>query len=313
MRLAPLLAILLVVPGALGGLADTKATDTTPGTDAGVERWCNGAALGEDPLELSCPSAQIRPGANVGCTMNFVLANETSLFAVMAGHCAGEGGRLTVPGLGAVGTTVVAETDYSQFLEFRDWALVELDEDAREHVNPTMSRWGGPVAPVEDAGARPVAPGETVAYYGHGAGLGQEDATKGRLGEVLAVTPTSILFAGEVGAGDSGAPVRAASGQAVGIAVAIYGERVDDNQGVLDENCVQVSTLAGDDVNPCAPVAEACAALEGACRAPLHGGARYGAVVATRLDAAIDAFEQRLDTELWVMDGLASDGPAIAG
>ncbi|MDX1611768.1 MAG: hypothetical protein R3185_05320 [Candidatus Thermoplasmatota archaeon] len=175
-------------------------------------------------VNLSCDGT-IRPGTRAGgCTLAFVVTDGTELYIATAGHCVEIGERLTVPGIEGELGTVVAKGRSKSCAD--DWAFYRLDPEHRPLVLPTMARWAGPQAPVP--GTSPVReplPGEAVLHYGHGQGLGEEETTRGRAGIALprdgAISwPNATFpFAGSIGPGDSGSPVRLSTGEAAGIVV----------------------------------------------------------------------------------------------
>jgi len=193
--------------------------DRLPGGDAADP----GGVLGQLPQVMpSCPAA-IRPGANSNsCTLNFVVTDGIDLFIGAAGHCTYPGKRLTVAGVpGQVGTVVHHRSEIVAGTGSRDWAFIKIDPEDRIYVNPTMCRWGGPSATALGS-ARAPEPGEVVLHYGWGVSYGLFENTRGRAGVTIITDPTNPVFAfvGAVAGGDSGSPVRLASGEAAGIAVA---------------------------------------------------------------------------------------------
>lgn len=114
-----------------------------------------------------------------------------------------------LPGSGPFGTTVASE--WGELGE--DFALVRVDEDKRDLVNPAMCRFGGPVA-----AAPPGAAGGVDRLYGWGHETRAAEETRGRSG--IEVAPPALLLAwqGRVSPGDSGAPVASAAGLAMGVA-----------------------------------------------------------------------------------------------
>lgn len=214
-----------------------------------------------DPaFDLTCPAA-IRPGAaSNSCTLNFVVTDGEKLYIGGAGHCAGLGKRLRVAGVpGEVGTAVHRACCGLA----GDWVFFEIDPEDEASVDPTMCRYGGPVAGALGASRMPI-PGELALHYGHGRGHGQTTETKGRVG--AAVVPLPVLgpvfgYVGSVGVGDSGSPVRAASGEAIGIAVAALAP-----QGTI-------------------------------------GYEYYGLVVASNFQDALDSLAADLGRDVWVVEG----------
>lgn len=150
----------------------------------------------------------IRPGVRMtspaGCTMNFVFTDGTDLYMGTAGHCvSGVGDRVRIAGEGTVGTVVVEELD---------WALVRLDDDLHDRVDPQMCYWGGPTDLVTgDPG-----PGTLLKQYGHGILLGWTSPTRPRGGVATKWTEWTVDYNGPQVWGDSGSPVITADGGAAG-------------------------------------------------------------------------------------------------
>ncbi len=287
--------VLMLVPW--GGVA------ATPGISE-----CDGATVHtEQPqlLHLACDSGEIRPGAKAnGCTLNFVMTDATDLYIGTAGHCGGVGKRWSMAGIGGFGTTIFREFDGSNLLAMRDWGLILIDREDHGHVNPTMYRFGGPWTPVDGVESRAPIPGDGVVLYGNGAGFGQEDAGKARASAVgVLLGDTAFGYAGTVGGGDSGSPVRFATGEPAGIAVAGGITQTGDMRGYVPGRCWYVDDATGGASDACLPYRAACAETEGACDAPLRAGNLYPLVVVTRFDAALAAFEGYLGHSLTVVDG----------
>lgn len=169
--------------------------------------------------DLSC-SAAIRPGAaSNSCTLNFVVTDGVDLYVGAAGHCAHVGKRLRVAGVpGEVGTFVLARSNYATV---GDWAFARIDAEDRAWVDPEMCRFAGPHAGPTGATARTPLPGEVVLHYGHGASSGSREETRARAGPVVVdvFSASTFTFVSNVDVGDSGSPVRAATGEAAGIAI----------------------------------------------------------------------------------------------
>lgn len=264
---------------------------------------CDEAVLdpaGRVAYDNTCSSGgAIRPGVRSGgCTLSWVLTDGTDLYITTAGHCGGVGASFSVAGVGAIGSVVYQEANFD-FTNPRDWAFIRIDPAVASFVDPTMVHWGGPFGAGSAAGldpVRPPVPGDGVLQYGHGYGMGQEEGTKARAGVVAAVLPTAFAYPGEVGGGDSGSPVRFASGEAAGIAVAGGGLVSGDNRGFVPAYCADLD-------QDCAAYWDACGRLDGACDGVTRPDGIYGAVIVTRLDVAIAAFEAWLGKDVRVVEG----------
>jgi hypothetical protein len=160
----------------------------------------------------------IRPGAWIispsGCTTNFVFGSRRNYFIGTAGHCARVGQQVTIvaaPGvLMNIGRTVKSVNRGVG----NDFALIDVRPAMEQHVNPSMTYFGGPT------GTGTPRPGDVVEHAGHGlvigtggtprAGVvvyhGSGDRNRGR----------AFAWVGASSPGDSGSAVRKANGAAVG-------------------------------------------------------------------------------------------------
>lgn len=160
----------------------------------------------------------IRPGAwmiaPAGCTMNFVFGQAPDYYIGTAGHCTEVGDEVTIiaaPGvLMNIGTTVRSVDNGVG----DDFALVEIRPEMAEHVNPSMTYFGGPT------GQGSPQPGDIVEHAGHGLVIGTGGTP--RAGVVAYRGPgdeqgsDAFSWAGAASPGDSGSPVRLADGAAAG-------------------------------------------------------------------------------------------------
>lgn len=149
----------------------------------------------------------IRPGARLlnGCTMAWVLRDENAVYITTAGHCVGEGMRMTMEGVGEFGTVVVREASGLGL----DYAVIRIDPTMAPLVDPTMCAFGGPAASAARA-----EPGLAYRMYGWGEGA----AEPARTGPEAAPPAEFLLWGSRVRPGDSGAPVMSLDGRAMGIA-----------------------------------------------------------------------------------------------
>lgn len=166
----------------------------------------------EEPIVPSACAGRISPGARIstpigGCSLNFIFRDsQGSWYAGSAGHCfRGVGDRASVPGLGQVGTVVYNVNGGIG----RDFALIHIDTDQVQHVDPSMCHWGGPTT--LESGSH-----DLVNHYGFGVGHGTTQATRARSGATTSVGANSFTFMGAVASGDSGSGARLGDGSALG-------------------------------------------------------------------------------------------------
>ncbi|MHB8605173.1 MAG: chymotrypsin family serine protease [Thermoplasmatota archaeon] len=165
----------------------------------------------------------IHPGAQVsnGCTYNFVVTDGTDVYIGTARHCTGAiGDRLGVAGVpGTIGTVA-----YRGVRDTADWAFIRIDASARPLVDGTMAGIGGPSRGPTGLDVRAPEPGEALVHYGWGVATQGQAALRGRVAVALfaddLLSQDEIWFVGSVSGGDSGSPVRLATGEAAGIVVA---------------------------------------------------------------------------------------------
>ena len=182
-------------------------------SDPGLRLPCSFAPSVGPVLDASC-LPPIHPGARManGCTLNWVVTDGTDLFVGTARHCTGAlGEALFVTGVASpVGVLVFRGT--------LDSAFYRIDAEDRGLASGTMAGWAGP------SGVAPLGPhpGQAVLQYGWGVATQDQPAARGRAGEVVFahLNGSTFLYAGQVTGGDSGSPVRLASGEALGHVVA---------------------------------------------------------------------------------------------
>lgn len=173
---------------------------------------------------------RVRPGAWMAspapCTLAHVVEDAGGdLYVLTAGHCAntsaprGEDLGRSVEIVTEAGPTGASQERVGTVVDFvdegigADYALVAIDPDDQDDVDPNTVGWRGPTGVAEAS-----APG-SVHHYGFGAGgTWIHDATRCRTGS----TPgfwgaNSYAFHGLIGPGDSGSPAQTAGGEALGI------------------------------------------------------------------------------------------------
>lgn len=153
----------------------------------------------------------IRPGAPMtspaGCTYSFILRDASgNLYTGSAAHCVSfVGQRVSTTSIGAFGTVV---TDGALGV---DYALIRIDANRHDRVNPTLCAWGGPIG--ADPGNRP--PNDVLLEYGWGFATDATAQTRTRTLVETTRNAFNIEWAGVGSGGDSGGPVVSAEGYAV--------------------------------------------------------------------------------------------------
>jgi hypothetical protein len=192
------------------------------------------------------------------CTANFVFTDGVKVYIGQAAHCSGTGGNtatngctsgsqplgtpVTVSGASRPGTMVynswltmqsLGETD-SETCQYNDLAIVELDPADWANVNPSIPRWGGPVATSSPG----TATGDTVYTYGNSSlrfGVSQTSPKKGAsLGDSPGGWSHDVYTASPGIPGDSGSAFLDKSGNALGILSTVQIAPVAGSNGVGD-------------------------------------------------------------------------------
>ena len=202
---------------------------------------CTELAPTDGGLAITCPPA-IRPGARMtspaGCTMNFVVTDGIDHFIGTAAHCVAPDDIVHVAGVGRIGRVALEGPN-------GDWAFVRIDADKLGLVDPTMCRFGGPHAGLDGKTVREPLPGDVLLHYGHGWVAGSQEPTRGRAAATVlpwAFYGHEFVFLGSAAGGDSGSPVRFATGEAAGILVGILAPGPDVTQAAA---VVTVATKFG--------------------------------------------------------------------
>ena len=149
-----------------------------------------------------------------GCTLNFVFGSPGSYAIGTAGHCTSVGEEVTIvaaPGvLMNIGTTSRSVNNGVG----DDFALINIRPEMQQHVRPSMAHFGGPT------GVGSPQFGDVVEHSGHGLVIGTGGTP--RAGVVVYRGPgenagsDAFAWDGASTPGDSGSPVRLASGAAAG-------------------------------------------------------------------------------------------------
>lgn len=243
-RLPLLLALVgaLAVAGCIGagsGDLDANADDGDDGTRSSPDDARDRQdpeppeAPGDDEYAPGWPSASqaaIRPGATIAdgsCTSNFLFRSpdNRTLYLGTAAHClpdAEVGAEVTVAdrfqGRLAYSSWKAQERVEGEVVnDDNDFALVALPNAARDEIHPAVRGVGGPTGLAED-----VAAGDRVLAHGNSSlRPGLADPVRPREGYVTDRGPwlTSMYLAGPGVPGDSGSPVLAADGTALGLVV----------------------------------------------------------------------------------------------
>lgn len=193
-------------------------------------------------------TARLQPGSQLyfvdgsaasQCTAGFLFRspdNET-LYLSTSAHCLRPAGTLQVgdpvydrvPGLTtrAIGTVAYDGWANGDQAIDRDFALVAISnrEGVREHTNPAVKSWGGPLGLADSALA---APGQRVVAYGASSSRGADHPDNPREGRLLAYDQSGLGLLGQGDAlvvasekdtipGDSGGPLMTWDGLALGI------------------------------------------------------------------------------------------------
>jgi hypothetical protein len=221
---------------------------------------------------------QIPAEGTFGCTANFIWTDDAgSLYLGTAGHCVLPDGKKATDGPGAdydasgvrvsVRTsTCPANTICGGFEDLgavvyarnegvgKDFAIVRIPDNLKTKVRHEMPMWGGPT------GEGTLGSGQVALHYGHGVGLGEVFATRGRTG-IGTASSDGFGFLGTAILGDSGsAVVRGGSGagafdgrEAVGILThigagtsTVFGTRIDQAKLLVGEHIgLRIWTLPG--------------------------------------------------------------------
>lgn len=200
--------------GAAAARAPGASSVPPPGASTVVH-----AGLGPGPLpdadDLRCTG--VRPGARManGCTLGFLFRAPDATYASTAGHCVVLGEVVSVDGVGPVGVAVHRTVEGVG----NDFGLVQLREDVLDEASPEMCPVAGPTGGF--AGSSIL--GERVLMAGHGTGVDVPGPAPGllpprpRAGVGVGWGPSAFAWTGPSLDGDSGSPVRLASGEALGV------------------------------------------------------------------------------------------------
>lgn len=226
----------------------------------GVSAFAPAAAA---PTWAPAATAAIHPGVQTvtsggQCTANFVFTDGTKVFIGQAAHCSGTGGSTETNGCDSgslpLGTAVqvggasrpgkmvynswltmqaIGETD-AETCQYNDLAIVELDPADYGKVNPSIPRWGGPVATSSPG----TAGGETVYTYGNSSlrfGVSQTSPKQGTsLGDSPGGWSHDVYTATPGIPGDSGSAFLDKNGRALGVLSTVQIAPLAGSNGVGD-------------------------------------------------------------------------------
>jgi hypothetical protein len=215
------------------------------------------------PTWAPAATAAIHPGVQTHtqgaqCTSNFVFTDGTKVFIGQAAHCSGTGGNTATNGCTSgslpIGTAVTVDGAskpgkmvYNSWLtmqslgeansetcQYNDLAIIELDPADYGKVNPSIPRWGGPVA----TSAPGTVTGDTVYTYGNSSlrfGVTQTSPKQGTsLGDSPGGWSHDVYTATPGIPGDSGSAFLDKNGRALGVLSTVAIAPVTGSNGVGD-------------------------------------------------------------------------------
>lgn len=159
----------------------------------------------------------IQPGAEIDhpglCSFNFVYEDQAGdLYIGTAGHCVDEG-QYVIPADfdRAIGTVV-----WDAYDDGLDFALVSIDADLYDLVEPSVRHWGGPtgVATQQDTSA-----GDVLLHYGNGVYFRESELLRPRTAALVDHTEERYCAMAGIYGGDSGSGILTADGKALGVNV----------------------------------------------------------------------------------------------
>lgn len=170
-----------------------------------------GNTLPLPPIPGACSG--IQPGARIstvigGCSTNFVFTDQNGIYYIgTAGHCGPTGSRVNIGNHGSSGTIIYSTGNGGVGTDF---AMIRIDDDKQDLVDPSMCYWGGPTEVAGVGGGRAV-------HYGYPVIYSMSHLTRPRVGEISSSGGTnSFSFMGLVASGDSGSGARHEHGGALG-------------------------------------------------------------------------------------------------
>jgi hypothetical protein len=232
--------------GGLAGAEQIPCVDVTDAREEDLEAVDAASVAPETSSGIGPGSFLLisRGGATAGCTANFVWDDGGDVYLGAAGHCflpgdtpasksAGGsfdatnqtvevcidcafGGATGLNGITGGRLVELGEVIYARQSEDgvgpgSDFGLVRIPEAARDLIDPTMPKFGGP----SEAGT--LEAGETACHYGNAVAFGETFLTKGRSGAGLGSTDDVWRAATASAPGDSGAAVQTCNPSLTGL------------------------------------------------------------------------------------------------
>ncbi len=168
-----------------------------------------------DASDLRC--SLIRPGAEMaspsGCTYNWVFTAGGNTYIGTAGHCINAGQTAHLTGIGIIGNAVFSTGDGGVG---NDFALIKVNADKVQWVNPEMCQWAGPTGTFTGATSFT---GKVTVQTGHGLvpSVSALVPPRPKTGVGVSYGVDSFTWSGTSWPGDSGSPIRLQGGLAVGV------------------------------------------------------------------------------------------------
>lgn len=159
------------------------------------------------------------------CTLAWLLADPSGLYFATAGHCIAEGSRAYNPALDVeFGTGAFS---FDQDGPGVDFALIRIDPEHYDKLNPKICDWDGPT------GIYDTTPASGMVYHsGYGDVLGQNPFTRARFGAELYWEGGAAFYWTGLGVtGDSGSAVVHEDGRAVGVLTHLTPGMAPSNNG----------------------------------------------------------------------------------
>lgn len=215
---APLvIAVALALSGSAAAHHREGHTGGPPHENAKGKGKASSPAASEGFCEGDCP---IQPGALLGtpeglCTMNFVFEDaQARRYIGTAGHCFDEVGQRAEaePEPGSLLTMLdpLFEFGSAVYVEFSedepsiDFALIKIDSNQHENVNPAVRFWGGPAGSTT---ADETSTGDLLLQYGYGLGFDLTPVTRPRIRVLMDDDSEHYTSQSASMFGDSGSPV----------------------------------------------------------------------------------------------------------